>query len=69
MPLLLVTMDLVGLVPNVASNLWSAHFQIFGSVTVTGYTSMARTLLFLSFGSIYAAAVENAKNKSQSYFL
>ena len=58
MPLLLVTRDLVGLVPNVASNLLSAHFQNFGSVTVTGYTSMARTLIFLSFGSICAVAIE-----------
>ena len=64
-----MTLDLVGLVPNVASDLWSAYFQNFGSVTVTGSTSMAKTLIFLSFGSICAAAIENAKNKSQSAFL
>ena len=69
MPLLLVTRDLVGLVPNVASNLWSDYFQNFGSVTVTGYTSMARILLSLLFGSIYAAAIENANNNSKSSFL
>ena len=65
MPLLLVTRDLVGLVPNIESNLWSAYFQNFGSVTVTGYTSMATTMIFLSFRSICAAAIENAKNNSQ----
>ena len=46
MPLPLVTTDLVGLVPYVASNLWSSHFQSFGYVTVTGSTSMAKILLF-----------------------
>ena len=69
MPLPLVTTYLFGLVPNVASNLWSAHFQNFGSVKVTGSASMAKVLLFLSFGSIYAAAIENLKNKSQSSFM
>ena len=58
MPLPLVTTDLVGLVPNVASNFWSAHYQNFGSVTVTGSTSMAKILIFLSFGSICDAAIE-----------
>ena len=68
-PLLLLPMYPVDLVPNVASNLWSAHYQKFGSVTVTGSTYMARTLLFLLFGSICAAAIENANNKSQSTFM
>ena len=67
MPPLSVTGYLVGLVTNVASNLWSDHFQNFGSVAVTVSTSMARTLLFFSFGSIYTAAIANAKNNSQSY--
>ena len=65
----LVTTDIVGLVPNVASNLWPAYLQNFGSVTVTGSTSMANILLFLSFGSICAAAIENSKNQPQSSFM
>ena len=69
MPLLLVNMDLVDLVPNVASNLWSAHFQNYVSMMVTGSNSMAKKLLFLLFGSICVAAIENAKNKSQSSFM
>ena len=63
---MLVTGDIVVLVTDVVSNRWSAHFQNFGSVEVTGYTSMDRTLLFLSFGSICAAAIANSKNNSQS---
>ena len=66
MPPLSVTWDLVGLVTNVASNLWYAHFQNFGYVAVTGSTSMARTLLFLSLGSVYTSAIVNSKNNSQS---
>ena len=66
MPLLSVTRDIVGVVTNVASNIWYTHCQNFGSVAVTGSTYMARTLLFLSFGSICAAAIENVKNNSQS---
>ena len=64
-----MTTDLVGLVPNVASNLWSAHFQNFGSMMVTIYTSMAKILPFLSLGYICAAAIENLKNKTQSSFM
>ena len=66
-PLISVTRGIVGLVNNVASNIWSAHFQNFGSVAVTGSTSMAKTLLFLSFGSICTSTIENTKNDSQSY--
>ena len=66
--LLFITEDLVGLVTDVASNSWSSHFQNFGSVAVTGSPYMARTLLFLSFGSIYAADISNLRNNSQSYF-
>ena len=65
----IVTNDLVGLVTNVASNIWSAHFQNFRSVTVTGSTSMAKILIFLSLWSIHAAAIENLKNKSQAFFM
>ena len=36
---------------------------------MTGSTYMSRKLLFLSFGSICAAAIENAKNNYQSSFL
>ena len=68
-PLPLVTTNLVDIVTNVASNLWYAHFQNFGSVTVTGSTSMAKILIFLSFGSILDSAIENSKNKPQSYFM
>ena len=68
MPLPLVTTDIVGLVTNVASNLWSTRLQKIGSVTVTGFTSMAKILLF-SFVSICAAAIENLKNKYQYFFM
>ena len=67
-PPLSVTGDIVGLVPNVASNIWSTHFQNFGSVAVTVSTSMARTLFFLSLGSICDAAIVNSKKNSQSSF-
>ena len=61
-----MTGDVFGLVPNVAYNLWSTHYQNFGSVAVTGSISMARTLFFLSFGSICSAAISNAGNNYQS---
>ena len=48
-------------IPNLAPNHWSAHFQNSGSVAETGYTSIPTTLIFLSFVSLCAAAIEKSK--------
>ena len=66
---LLVTGDIIGLVTNVAANRWSAHFQNFGYVVVTGSTYIDRTLIFLSFVSICDAPIEKSNNNYQYYFL
>ena len=57
-----------GLVHIVASNNWSVHLPNVGSVAVTGFISISRTLLSLWFGPIFESAIENSKNNSQSSF-
>ena len=68
MPLLFVITYRVGLVPNVASNLWSDHLKkrfYYGDF----FHSHGQDTVFWLFGSICAAAIEISKNKPQSSFM